>query len=290
MLAGGDSCNLPPSVEGRLDGFWKRARESRGEIGMIYVVICTVALVASGLTFFSGFGLGTLLLPAFALFFPVGQAVALTAVVHFLNGLFKLALVGRHADRRIVLRFGLPAIAASFAGAGVLLWLSGFGPLFTYALFGRNVSVLPAKLVIGLLLLGFALVEVVPRLRDRSFGPRYLPLGGVLSGFFGGLSGMQGALRSAFLARAGLAKEVFVATGVVIACLIDVSRLGVYSASLADVGAELDYPLLTAAVLSAFVGTVLGNRYLKKVTMLGIQRIVAVMLFLVALGLIGGLL
>lgn len=257
---------------------------------MIYVVICAVALVASGLTFFSGFGLGTLLLPAFALFFPVEQAVALTAVVHFSNGLLKVALVGRHADRRIVLRFGLPAIAASFAGAWVLVWLARFGPVYTYTLFGKSVSVLPAKLVIGLLLLGFALIEIIPRLRDRSFGSQYLPLGGVLSGFFGGLSGMQGALRAAFLARAGLTKEVFVATGVVIACLIDVSRLGVYSASLAKVGADLDYPLLAAAVLSAFAGTVLGNRYLKKVTMLGIQRVVAAMLFGVALGLVGGLL
>ena len=34
---------------------------------MSYLVICSVALLASGLTFFSGFGLGTLLLPAFAL-------------------------------------------------------------------------------------------------------------------------------------------------------------------------------------------------------------------------------
>ena len=59
---------------------------------MSYLIICTVALLASALTFFSGFDLGTLLLPAFALFFPIEQAVALTAVVHFLNSLFKLAL------------------------------------------------------------------------------------------------------------------------------------------------------------------------------------------------------
>lgn len=57
---------------------------------MSYLIICSVAFVASGLTFFSGFGLGTLLLPAFALFFTVEKAIALTAVVHFLNGLFKL--------------------------------------------------------------------------------------------------------------------------------------------------------------------------------------------------------
>ena len=61
-----------------------------------YLLICIVALLASGLTLFSGFGLGTLLLPAFALFFPVPAAIAMTALVHFANNLFKLALLGRH--------------------------------------------------------------------------------------------------------------------------------------------------------------------------------------------------
>jgi len=253
-----------------------------------YVVICGVALLASGLTFFSGFGLGTLLLPAFALFFPIDQAVAMTAVVHFLNGLFKLWLVGRAADRGVVLRFGLPALVAALVGAWVLVWLSGTQPVLTYTLAGRDMSVTPVKLTIGVLLLLFAAAELLPEARRPSFGPRYLALGGVLSGFFGGLSGMQGALRSAFLARAGLSKEAFVASGVVIACLIDVSRLGVYSQALLAEGARLDYGLLAAAVGAAFAGAALGNRYLKKLTMRGVQRIVAVMLFAMGVGLLGG--
>ena len=257
---------------------------------MTYLVICTVALFASALTFFSGFGLGTLLLPAFVLFFPIEQAVALTAVVHFLNGLFKLALVGRHADRKVVLRFGLPAIVASFLGAVVLVWLAGVAPLFSYSAFGQLLSVTLVNLVIGLLLLFFASLEFLPHFRTLSFGAQFMPLGGVLSGFFGGLSGMQGALRSAFLSRAGLTKEAFIGTGVLVACLIDFTRLGIYFSSLAKEGASLDYSLLAAAVLSAFIGTMLGNKYLKKSTMLGIQRMVAVMLFMVALGLITGVL
>ncbi len=257
---------------------------------MSYLIICTVALLASALTFFSGFGLGTLLLPAFALFFPVEQAVALTAVVHFLNGLFKLALVGRHADRHVVLRFGLPAIAMSFLGAWVLVWLAGVAPAFSYSAFGQLVSVTPVKLVVGLLLLLFASLELRPQLRNLSFGAQYKPLGGSLSGFFGRLSGMQGALRSAFLARAGLTKEAFIGTGVLIACLIDISRLAIYCTSLARENARFNYGLLAAAVLAAFVGAAMGNHYLKKMTMPGIQRIVAVMLFLIALGLVSGLL
>lgn len=257
---------------------------------MTYLVICTVALLASGLTFFSGFGLGTLLLPAFALFFPVEQAIAMTAVVHFLNGLFKLVLVVRHAHWRTVVRFGVPAIAASFAGAWALAWLAGSAPVLSYTAFGATVSVTPVKLVVGLLLLVFASLELSTRFRALSFGPRYMPLGGLLSGFFGGLSGMQGALRSAFLARAGLTKEAFIGTGVVIACLIDFARLAVYWTSLVGESARFDRGVLAAAVLAAFLGAALGNRYLRKMTMPGIQRIVAVMLFAVALGLVTGLL
>jgi uncharacterized membrane protein YfcA len=257
---------------------------------VIYLVVCSVAFVASGLTLFSGFGLGTLLLPAFALFFPAEQAIVLTAVVHFLNGLFKLALVGRHADRRAVLWFGVPAILAALGGAWMLVHLSDAPPLATYTLAGRALRVAPVNLVVGLLLASFALVELVPYTRNLTFPPRYLPLGGVLSGFFGGLSGMQGALRSAFLLRAGLSKEAFVATGVVVACLIDFTRLGVYVPTLLATHAELDYTLLTAAVLAAFAGAWLGNRFLKKITLRGVQLLVAVLLLLVAAGLASGVL
>ena len=37
---------------------------------MDYLLVCTAALLVSGLTLISGFGLGTLLTPVFALFFP----------------------------------------------------------------------------------------------------------------------------------------------------------------------------------------------------------------------------
>jgi uncharacterized membrane protein YfcA len=255
-----------------------------------YIIVCAVALLASGLTFFSGFGLGTLLLPAFALFVPVDRAIVLAAIVHFLNGLFKLTLVGRQADRRVVVRFGLPAVATAFAGAWVLIWLTGLGGLFDYTLLGRRFEVTPVKVVVGVLLFVFAAAEVLPRFRNLEFDPRYLPLGGAISGFFGGLSGMQGALRSAFLIRAGLSKESFIGTGVVVACLVDAARLALYSGPSLGGAANLEYGLLSAAVFAAFVGAFLGNRYLKKMTMKGIQRIVATMLVTVAAGLVAGLL
>lgn len=57
---------------------------------MEYFIVCLAALVASGLTLFSGFGLGTILTPVLAIFFPVPLAVGATAIAHLANNLFKL--------------------------------------------------------------------------------------------------------------------------------------------------------------------------------------------------------
>ena len=117
---------------------------------------------------------------------------------------------------------------------------------------------------------------------------KYLPLGGILSGFFGGLSGHQGALRSLFLLRCGLSKESFIATGVIVACLVDISRLVIYSSRFAEVFKGGNISLLVVAVLSAFLGVFVGKRFLKKVTMRGIQLLVSIMLIFIALGLSSG--
>lgn len=256
---------------------------------MDYLLICITAFLASGLTFFSGFGLGTLLVPVFALFFPIDIAIALTAVVHFLNNLFKLALIGRHARLPVVLKFGLPSMVAAFAGAGLLALISDWPPLASYTLGAKEFFITPVKLIVALLMIAFALFDLLPRLSKLSFDPKYLPVGGLLSGFFGGLSGNQGALRSAFLIKLGLSKEAFIATGVVIACLIDATRISVYAKLIFAPEHSINYTLLAAATASAFAGALLGNRLLKKVTIQALQMIVALMLILVALGLATGL-
>lgn len=257
---------------------------------MTVLIICGVAFGASLLTFFTGFGLGTLLLPAFAAFFPAEVAVALTAVVHLLNSLFKLTLVGRHANLRIAARFGIPAIGAAFAGALALAWLAGRQALWSYELGGRSLTVTPVAFVVALLMLGFAALELWPRFRRLAIPPRFLPLGGILTGFFGGLSGHQGALRSAFLIRAGLDKQAFIGTGVTIAAAVDVTRLAVYSERFFAADLAPHGPLLAAAALAAFAGAFAGNRLLKKISLRSIEAGVAVLLVLVALGLGSGLL
>lgn len=251
---------------------------------MEFIVVGLTALAASALTLYSGFGLGTLLLPAFSLFFPIELAVAMTAVVHFLNNLFKLLLLGRHTDRHILIAFGLPAILAALLGAWVLTWLAGLPPIGTLIVMERTFSITIENVAIGSIMIVFALLEWFnpARLQMRK---RHWIFGGLASGFFGGLSGHQGALRSAFLVHSGLTKEAFIGTGVAIACLVDIGRLSVYSVHFATRGLDEHLILIAWATALAFTGAYGGSRLLHKMTIRHIQSIVAVML----LG-IGGLL
>ena len=259
---------------------------------MELIFIALAAAGASLLTLFSGFGLGTLLTPVFALFFPVPVAIAATAIVHGANNLFKLGLLARDADWRVVARFGLPAALAAFAGALLLGSLDHLAPLARYELAGAQHDVTPVKLAIGSLIAIFALLELSPRFNALAFPARWLPLGGLLSGFFGGLSGNQGALRSAFLIKAGLGKEAFVATGAVCAVIVDASRLTVYGSSVLGrhfASVEGLLPAVACGTLAAFAGAWLGKKVLAKVTLGTVQRIVAAAMFAIGLALIAGL-
>jgi hypothetical protein len=256
---------------------------------MDYLLVCTAACLASGLTLFSGFGLGTLLMPVVALFFPLDVAIAVTALVHLANNLFKLGLLGREASLPILLRFGLPAIAAAFAGAALMAWLSEAPALLAYQALGQALTITPIKLVVGLLIMGFVALELSPRFAAMAISQRFLPLGGLMSGFFGGLSGHQGAFRSMFLIKAGLSKERFIATGVVIAVMVDGARLGLYGLHLGG-RAEVDWRLVAAASLSAFLGAYLGRIWLEKITLQTVRYIVSALLLTVGIGLVSGLL
>ncbi len=248
------------------------------------LIIPVVALGASLLTLISGFGLGTLLLPVFALFFPLEIAILLTAVVHLLNNLFKLGLMGRHIHWPTVLRFGVPGIVGAFAGAQLMHLLGERAALYQ----GVRQTVDPLDLTIAVLMLVFGLFELSKTLNALSLPPRWMVPGGLLSGLFGGLSGHQGALRSMFLLRADLGKENFIATGVAIACLVDFTRLPVYIG-----GGLLDtlrtrWPLLLATTLCAFAGAWWGKKLIPKVTMRGVQLAVGLLMLMIAGMLAGG--
>lgn len=256
---------------------------------MEIVLISAVAFVVAILTFFSGFGLGTILTPVFMLFFPVDLAIALTGVVHFLNNIYKISLVGKNADKSVLLRFGIPAVVFAFVGAWILLHIPDVQPLLVYRMLGRTFEVYPVKFIISVLLIIFACMDLIPYFQNLRFGKDKLPIGGALSGFFGGLSGNQGALRSAFLIKTGLSKEAFIGTAVVVSIFVDFTRLSVYATRFTQSGLTDNLTLVLCATLSAIAGAYIGNKLLKKVTLRFLQVTVAIMLILISLALGAGL-
>lgn len=259
---------------------------------MYLALIGTIAFIASLLTFFSGFGLGTLLSPVLALFFPIQLAIASTAIVHFLNNCFKLALMYRYISWEVFLKFSIPAGIAAVGGAYLLIYLGELQEILRYQLLGRDLIITPIKLVVGVIFIVFSFSELNKKLKNLSMPQKYLGMGGLISGFFGGLSGNQGAFRSAFLMKSGLDKKQFVATGVISACIVDFVRISVYFLLMKQASYEFSDDLKLATVLAtlfAFGGAIVGRFYLEKITMRGIQISVSALMLVIGIGLVVGL-
>lgn len=256
---------------------------------MIFIIsLC--AFFASLLTLFSDFGLGTLLMPIIAIFFPVTIAIALTAFVHLLNNVFKLILLKKNINWSVTFKFGFPALIAAIPGAWLLTVLSHFSPMASYSFFHMTAKVELVKIIIGFLLMVFATLELHPMTKGSLFNSKWLPLGGVISGFFGGLSGQQGAFRSPFLLHAGLNKEQFVSTNASIAVLVDIARLFIYGITFKHLyDNQLNPIFLITVVAAAFLGSFIGAVWLKKITMTLVQNLVATLLYLLGILLIAGI-
>ncbi len=260
---------------------------------MDIALIAIVAALASALTLYSGFGLGTILLPAFALFLPAPLAVAATGVVHLLNNLFKGTLLWKRADWGTVVKFGLPAVPAAIAGAWLLALLGNTPRLFEWIVFGRTFGPTGAGLTIGLLMILFAALELQRWFQELRAPSRLTPLGGVVTGFVGGLTGQQGAFRSIFLLRSGLPAEQFIATGVMIAILVDLSRLATYAASFTTAGlnpAGREGLLVLVGTLAAFGGAYMATRHLDKITIGTVRYSVAALMLVIGAALAAGVL
>ncbi len=247
-------------------------------------VIFFVALGASLLTFFSGFGLGTILMPVMAFYFDIKVAIAATALVHFSNNIFKGILLFKNINRSIFIKFALPALIGSFAGAWLLMDSTPM-VLFSYSMLEHTNTVYLQELLVAVLMLTLCVMEWLPS-NYFKFDDRHTIPGGFLTGFTGGFSGMQGALRSSFLIQLKLSKEEFVATGTAISLVIDACRICIYFAAGKLAYAFNDNYLVLIGIAGAVIGAVIGKMLLKKTTFGFIKIIttVCIVLFSFMLG------
>ncbi len=230
-------------------------------------ILYLATLVAAGLTLPAGFGLGTLLTPVFAFAYDVKLAVSLVAIIHLVNNLFKVGLFRKHVDFSIVRRFGAVSIVGALAGAYIQL-----------SVVSRFVQVF-----LAVFLILFGTHELIPFKRKVRLPRKIDWVGGFLSGLLGGLIGNQGAIRSAYLLNYNLSKETFIATAIVIASVIDVTRIPVYVVAQHEALLDQWFPLFLL-ILVAMSGTLIGKRLLNRFSEEQFRRVVAAAI--VAMGLL----
>lgn len=256
---------------------------------MDIVILILVSFGASWLTFFSGFGLGTLLTPVFYLIFQdMVVAIAGTAIVHFLNNVFKFLLMRKSVNWKVFLPFGLAAIPAAFVGASLTSNISN-KVIATYPIGANSYDILLLNLVFAFVLIVFALIELIPSW-SLAFSKQSLWLGGAISGFFGGLSGHQGALRTAFLIKYQLKKEVFIATGICVALVVDIVRTSVYFSEYDLTTLSESWIYIVIALSAALIGAILGKLFLKKIKMKFLTNFISIAMIVFGIALCSGFL
>ncbi len=172
------------------------------------------ATVAGAVAAVSGFGIGSLLTPLIALQAGTKTAVAAVSLPHLIGTGLRFWRLRDSLDRRVFWRFGLTSAAGGLAGA--LLNARASSPALT--------------IVFGSLLVFAGAAQITGSAQRWRFHGSVAWIAGALSGFFGGLVGNQGGIRSAAMLGFDLPKERFVATATAIALIVDAARMPVYVA------------------------------------------------------------
>ena len=203
--------------------------------------------LAAALTVPAGFGLATMITPVVFLWLEPHEAVAVVAIVHGSHNAWKLKVLRESVDYSAVRRFGWAMVVGALLGAAL----------------NTVVESEPLLLVVGIALIILPLLSVSERWTNFRLPEAEDRIGGFGSGFFGGLTGHQGALRAMFLQKRLPDKAEYAATAAVLALVVDLTRIPVYVAlggwQILDAGA-----LIVGLVFAAILGVQLGKKWLKK--------------------------
>jgi uncharacterized membrane protein YfcA len=224
-------------------------------------VLIIAGVIAGSIAAVTGFGIGSLLTPIFALQVDTRLAVALVSIPHLIGTLFRFALMHGRVDRRVLWSFGLTSAAGGLVG-GLLYGVASNEWL---------------TILFGVLLLFAAVSETTGFARNMRFRGWIAWIAGALSGLLGGLVGNQGGIRSAALIAFDLRKEMFVGTATAIALFVDGARVPIYLYLEHD---EMRAMLwwIALAIVGVIAGTLIGRRTLGRIPDVWFRRVLALTL------------
>jgi uncharacterized membrane protein YfcA len=224
-------------------------------------LIGVAATFAGAIASVAGFGIGSILTPLFAIHFGTKLAVAAVSIPHLIATALRFVRIGEHVDKRVFVSFGITSAAGGLLGA----------------LLHARFSSAALSYVLGALLVFAGIMGVTSLSRRMRFEGVAAWIAGALSGAFGGLVGNQGGIRSAAMLGMRVSKESFVATATAIALVVDLARMPVYAVVQ---GKEVMgiWPVLLLAIIGVVLGTLAGERVLRKIPEPLFRRIVSLII------------
>ena len=181
---------------------------------MLIVFSLLATFIAAALTVPAGFGLATMLTPIVFLWLEPHEAIAVVAVVHGSHNAMKLRVLRESVDYTAVRRFGWALVLGALIGASL----------------NTMVEADPLLLLVGIALIVLPILSVTESWTNFRLPEAEDRIGGFGSGFFGGLTGHQGALRAMFLRKRLPNKTEYAATAAILALVVDMVRIPVYIA------------------------------------------------------------
>jgi uncharacterized membrane protein YfcA len=225
------------------------------------VIVAVIAAIAGGIASIAGFGIGSLLTPLVASQYGMKTAVTAVAVPHFVATFLRFWKLRSHVDWHIVVGFGLMNATGSLVGA----------------LIHTRVNSPILAVVLGILLLFAGMMGILGYTDRMRFTRTMAWLAGFLSGSFGGLVGNQGGIRSAAMLGLGVEGPAFVATATAIGIAVDVVRMPIYVATEFSRMVNSGQVILAAST-GVVIGTLVGERVLRRVPARLFRRVVSILL------------
>ena len=231
-------------------------------LGFLAIVAGTIAAIA-------GFGIGSVLTPAMAYWYPAKLAVAAVSIPHLVATAYRLWLVREHVDLSILRSFGAMSAAGGLTGAIAQTLLAS-----------RYLEI-----VLAVLLMFVGIGGWLGYTKKLRFTGIWAWLSGAVSGFLGGLVGNQGGLRSGAMLGLGVPRDDFIATATATGVIVDLARMPIY---VATQWRELQTIALPISVMTigVLIGTSAGIRLLRKVPQTWFTRLVSALLICLGLWLV----
>ncbi len=237
----------------------------------LFVIV--VGFLAGMTASVAGFGIGSFLIPLVSVQTGIEVAIALVSLPHFLGTSIRLGLLKAKVNRKILIRFGILSAIGGLTGALI------------HTFFESDIL----QVIFAVMLISAGVLGVLQITEHLRFGKTSASIAGLASGFFGGLVGEQGGIRSVALLNFEIEKEAFIATATATALMVDAVRMPVYFLTQAGQVSEFLIVLILSSV-AVVVGTFTGNLVLRKIPERSFRRVVSFLvlflgIFLLFLGL-----